>query len=87
MRWLSRHGRALAVLLVLTLLFVLDVRRPPQEQWSARGLLATIHLYQATLSPHLGQVGVHCRFIPTCSHYGEGAIRKYGALTGTARTA
>jgi putative membrane protein insertion efficiency factor len=32
-------------------------------------------------------VGVNCRFKPTCSHYAEGAIRKYGALSGTGRAA
>ena len=84
--WFHRH-RPAAVLLVLVLLAALDLSRPPAEQWTARGLLAAIHRYQATLSPHMGQIGVHCRFTPTCSHYGEGAIRKYGALMGTARTA
>lgn len=84
--WLRRHSLA-AFCLVFGLLFALDVSRPPQAQWTARGFLAAIHLYQATLSPHLSQVGVRCRFTPTCSHYGEGAIRKYGALLGTARTA
>jgi len=84
--WIHRH-RGATVLLVCGLLFALDASRPPREQWSARGLLAAIHLYQATLSPHMSQVGVRCRFTPTCSHYGEGAIRKYGALGGTARTA
>jgi putative membrane protein insertion efficiency factor len=85
--WLGRHGRTSAVVLVLAVLFALDVSRPPREQWTARGLLAAIHLYQATLSPRLGQIGVRCRFTPTCSHYGEGAIRKYGTLVGTAKTA
>jgi hypothetical protein len=84
--WIRRHAGAIAAC-VLLLLLALDVSRPPGEQWTARGLLAAIHLYQATLSPRLGQVGVHCRFTPTCSHYGEGAIRKYGTLVGTAKTA
>ena len=30
---------------------------------------------------------MQCRFKPTCSHYGEGAIRKYGAWTGSWKTA
>ncbi|HEV7519236.1 MAG TPA: membrane protein insertion efficiency factor YidD [Thermoanaerobaculia bacterium] len=85
--WLRQHGRTAAVVLVLTVLFALDMARPPREQWTAKGLLAAIHLYQATLSPHMSQVGVRCRFTPTCSHYGEGAIRKYGTLVGTIRTA
>jgi len=73
---------ALAILLLLGL----DMARPPQDQISARVLLGGIHLYQATLSPVLGKSGVRCRFTPTCSHYGEGAIRKYGAWTGTWKT-
>jgi putative membrane protein insertion efficiency factor len=86
--WIRRHGRLAAIALVLLLSFSLfDLTRPPREQWTARGLLAAIHLYQATLSPHVGEIGVRCRFTPTCSHYGEGAIRKYGALVGTAKTA
>jgi putative membrane protein insertion efficiency factor len=86
--WIRRHGRLTGISLVLLLLLsALDLSRPPREQWTARGLLAAIHLYQSTLSPHLGEMGVRCRFTPTCSHYGEGAIRKYGALVGTARTA
>ena len=41
-----------------------------------------IHLYQATLSPIYAQMGVQCRFTPTCSHYGEEAIRKHGFARG-----
>ena len=61
-------------------------RARPRDQLSARFLLGGIHLYQATLSPRMGALGVHCRFKPTCSHYGEGAIRKYGAWTGSWKT-
>ncbi|HEY0510351.1 MAG TPA: membrane protein insertion efficiency factor YidD [Thermoanaerobaculia bacterium] len=75
------------VALAVALLLGLDMARPPRDQISARCLLAAIHLYQATLSPRLGSLGVRCRFTPTCSHYGEGAIRKYGAWTGSWKTA
>jgi putative membrane protein insertion efficiency factor len=70
-------------ILAILLLLGIDMARPPRDQISARALLGGIHLYQATLSPRMGAVGVRCRFQPTCSHYGEGAIRKYGAWTGT----
>ncbi|HEX4494540.1 MAG TPA: membrane protein insertion efficiency factor YidD [Thermoanaerobaculia bacterium] len=73
--------------LALGLLLGLDMARPPGDQISARGLLGAIHLYQATLSPVMGIIGVQCRFKPTCSHYGEGAIRKYGTWTGSWKTA
>ena len=74
------------VALALLLLLGLDFARAPRDQLSARFLLGGIHLYQATLSPRMGALGVHCRFKPTCSHYGEGAIRKYGAWTGSWKT-
>jgi putative membrane protein insertion efficiency factor len=82
----SRRARTAIVAAVLLVLLIADWTRPPANQWSARFLLASIHLYQATLSPRLGAVGVQCRFRPTCSHYGEGAIRKYGALKGSLLT-
>jgi uncharacterized protein len=81
-RRLKRWTIAFAVLLLLGL----DMARPPRDQISARALLGGIHLYQATLSPRMGSLGVRCRFQPTCSHYGEGAIRKYGAWKGSWKT-
>lgn len=44
-----------------------------------RLLIGAIRLYRKTLSPFIGQ---QCRFEPTCSHYGEEAIAKHGALRG-----
>jgi len=86
-----RHRRRRLVLLAIALLAVAglaaDVSRPPGDQLSARCLLGAIHLYQATLSPRMGSLGVQCRFKPTCSHYGEGAIRKYGAWKGSWKAA
>ena len=74
-------------LLVAALLLALDLARAPDRQWSARVVLASIDLYQATLSPRMPSLGVHCRFTPTCSHYGEAAIREDGALVGGLRAA
>ncbi len=81
MRWLRR------VLLLLVVALAVDFYRPPAEQLSARALLAGIHLYQRTLSPLMPGMGVRCRFTPTCSHYGEAVIAKYGALKGSALAA
>ena len=78
-----RRLRRWAIPLAVLLLLGLDMARPPRDQISARVLLGGIHLSQATLSPRMGAFGVRCRFQPTCSHYGEGAIRKYGAWKGT----
>jgi putative membrane protein insertion efficiency factor len=74
-------------LLLAILLLGIDLSRPPASQASARLLLGGIHLYQATLSPRLGAMGVQCRFRPTCSHYAAGAIARYGALSGSLRAA
>lgn len=74
--------RWLIVGAVLLLLLTADLVRAPQNQWSARALLAAIDVYQAHLSPGLQSAGVSCRFQPSCSHYAEGAIRSRGALRG-----
>ncbi len=40
---------------------------------------ALIRLYRYTLSPF---VGYECRHLPTCSHYAEEAIERYGLWAG-----
>jgi uncharacterized protein len=45
-------------------------------------LIGGVRLYQIFLSPIFGQ---QCRFEPTCSHYFIGAVRKYGAVSGSWR--
>lgn len=45
-------------------------------------LIGMARLYQITISPILGP---RCRFQPTCSHYFVGAVRKHGAVVGTAK--
>jgi uncharacterized protein len=72
---------------VAALLFALDVSQTPERQLSAWLLVSTIDAYQATLSKLMPAIGVHCRFTPTCSHYAEGAIRKYGTLVGSGKAA
>jgi len=56
--------------------------------WSVRALrrlaLVLIRCYRAALSPLLGP---SCRFFPSCSHYGEEAIERFGLLHGGALTA
>ncbi|MSO76138.1 MAG: membrane protein insertion efficiency factor YidD [Alphaproteobacteria bacterium] len=41
-----------------------------------RGL---IRAYQLTLSPWLG---IHCRYLPTCSHYALDALERHGPARG-----
>ena len=53
--------------------------------WPARMILiGLIRLYRVTLS---GMLGGQCRFEPTCSHYGEQAIRSHGAVRGSVMAA
>lgn len=42
--------------------------------------LQLIRLYRILLSPFLGG---ECRFYPSCSHYAEDAISKYGFFRGS----
>ena len=54
--------------------------------WPGRILIALliglIRVYQATLSPLLGNV---CRFEPSCSRYMVESLKKYGLVRGLAR--
>jgi len=79
-------GRRVVVLCAVVLLaaWSLDLVRAPERQWTARAEIAGIHLYQQTLSGH---IGVRCRFKPSCSHYAEAVIRMHGAVLGTAKAA
>jgi putative membrane protein insertion efficiency factor len=45
-------------------------------------LVALIRVYQAVVSPLLGDV---CRFHPSCSRYMIEALRKYGLIRGLAK--
>ena len=74
--------RALALIAIVLVAIVLDLRRPPSAQWTAAAAVGGIHVYQATLSPVYTRIGVRCRFTVTCSHYGEEAIKKHGAAKG-----
>jgi putative membrane protein insertion efficiency factor len=45
-----------------------------------RTLLATIRVYQLTLSPWLGR---QCRYLPTCSVYAAEAVERFGVRRGS----
>lgn len=68
--------------MILFIAVALDLRRPPEKQWSTAAAVGSIHLYQATLSPLYGKIGVRCRFTPTCSVYGEAVVKKFGVVRG-----
>jgi len=81
----SRKKKAAIAALVILVLLVLDLSRPASAQVSARVLIGAIDIYQATFSKVNRNIGVRCRFKPTCSHYAEGAIRGFGALKGSGK--
>ena len=79
--------RILAAAMMIVLALALDLRRPPSAQLVTAAAVGGIHVYQATLSPLYAKMGAQCRFTPTCSHYGEAVVRKYGAVRGGWMTA
>ncbi len=52
-------------------------------QFPTQSAILLIRFYQRFLSPWLGS---HCRFHPSCSHYGIEALRKYGFVRGCWKT-
>jgi putative membrane protein insertion efficiency factor len=73
----------LAVAIVVVVALSIDARRAPQRQLGAKLLLVGIHLYQHTISPLLPHVAGRCRMVPSCSHYGEQVIRRFGEVRGS----
>ncbi len=49
------------------------------RNWINAPFILLIKIYQAIISPILPNA---CRYTPTCSHYTEQAIRKYGIIKG-----
>jgi putative membrane protein insertion efficiency factor len=75
-----RKQAAIVVLALLLVAAAIDAQRAPKSQWGAHAALAVIDGWQAlTADPH--RPG-GCRYTPTCSVYGELAIRRYGAYRG-----
>lgn len=74
--------RLWAAIAIVLIAIPLDLGRPPSERLSTRAAVGAIHAYQATLSPLYDRLGVRCRFTPTCSHYGEAVVSRYGVIRG-----
>ena len=45
-------------------------------------LLYMIKIYKKTISKGLENIGIHCKYYPTCSEYTRQAIQKYGWIKG-----
>ena len=41
-----------------------------------------IKIYKKLFSPVLSEMGIHCKYYPTCSEYTMQAIEKYGFFKG-----
>ena len=50
------------------------------EFYTKRVLIKLIHGYRYLLSPWIGN---QCRFYPSCSHYMEESIERFGVLKGS----
>ncbi|MCE9610186.1 MAG: membrane protein insertion efficiency factor YidD [Chthoniobacter sp.] len=77
---LSRPHAWLAGFGLLIALELLDICRSPNRQVTPRIYTGAVSVYQWT-KPRLGIDGC-CRFSPSCSHYSQSAVRKYGMLKG-----
>lgn len=66
-------------LAILAALAALDAQRAPARQWAAPLALGATDAWQqaGSLLPQTG-----CLYTPTCSVYGELAVRRYGAYRG-----
>jgi uncharacterized protein len=82
-----KSGRATVIILVAVAVWAThDLLVPPRYAADARAAVAAIDSYRSHISPHLHGI-IQCRFVPTCSVFGRESIRKYGLLSGGARTA
>ena len=44
--------------------------------------ISAIRIYRSAISPYHGPV---CRYTPSCSHYAEEALKKYGPWKGSGK--
>jgi putative component of membrane protein insertase Oxa1/YidC/SpoIIIJ protein YidD len=77
-----RAATWLAIVAILVSLAAFDTARQPDAQWSARLAIGAIHLYQRHVAPINESLGFRCRFVPSCSHYAEIEIARYGMVVG-----
>ena len=84
---LRKGLKPLLVAAALAAWVMFDASRAPADQWTGKAAVLAIHAYQRIGSPMVTRAGFRCRFTPSCSHYGEQAIEKYGIAQGSWLTA
>ena len=84
---LKHPGTYIAILFALGILLCVDSARSPANQFSARAYIAAVHSYQHISGKGLLGKYVKCRYTPTCSHYSEEAVQRYGITKGLELTA
>ena len=47
-----------------------------------RAAVTAIRIYRIAISPYTGPV---CRYTPSCSHYAEEALKRYGPFRGSVK--
>jgi putative membrane protein insertion efficiency factor len=77
-----RRRFLIAAGLLIVVALGLDLRRAPGDQLVTRAAIGAVHAYQGSLARVYARMGVQCRFTPSCSHYGEACIQRYGAMRG-----
>lgn len=84
-----RKPRALRHLIVASLLLLggfttYEWAAPRERELTTRSAVFVIEQYRRYISPRLAG-RIHCRFTPTCSAYGLGAVQRHGGLRGSWR--
>ncbi|MFH1463232.1 MAG: membrane protein insertion efficiency factor YidD [Pseudomonadota bacterium] len=78
---LKRPAPYLACAVLFYALVCADTFREPEQQVTGRLFVDVVSLYQEY--GHLVLRGhVQCRFAPTCSHYSQEAVRRFGIRRG-----
>ena len=85
-KYLKDPGFYLLLLLMVAGFVAVDAQRAPQYQLTAKIYVTAVHVYQRKCSPSMNGF-VKCRFQPTCSHYSEEAVQRYGIWKGLRLTA
>jgi len=64
---------------------VVDSQRVPENQLTAKTYLLAVDGYQRYLHPVTHHF-IRCRYTPTCSHYSQQAVQKFGIARGLSLT-